>query len=220
MNIAPFIEHTLVSPATTIADVEQACSDAKTYGFASVCVPPLFVKTARELLPGNQVKLVTVIGFPLGYSVIEAKLAELIMAIVDGADELDMVINTNAVKNNDWQYLAKEITTLMPIVKGKGKTFNLIIEAGTFTTEEIITCCDIYGAAGADALVTGSGYAEKELAVDAVQLLRKHLPSAVKIKAAGGIKNYNFATQLIAAGANRLCCPNGVTMMQEFARQN
>jgi deoxyribose-phosphate aldolase len=220
MNIAGYIQHALLSPATTIADADQCCAEALQYGFASVCVPPLFVKRAKGLLAGSNVQLATVTGFPLGYSVIEAKLAEIVMAMVDGADELDMVINTTAVKNHDWQYLAKEIGTILPIVKGKGKAMNIIVEAGSFTKEELVTCCDIYGAAGVDAVITGTAYAEKALTVEMVQLLRTHLASAVKITAAGDIKNYSFARQLIDAGASRLSCTNGMVLVQEMARQN
>lgn len=220
MNIAPYITHTLLSPATTIALVENLCSEAAEYGFASVCVAPLFVKKAHGLLNNGKVKLSTVVGFPLGFAVIEAKLAEIIMAMVDGADELDVVINTTALKNQDWQYLAKEIGTIMPIVKGKGKALNLVLETASFTKEEIIACCDIYGAAGVDAIVTGTNYAENDITVQTVQLLRTHLASAIKITAAGHIKNYSFARQLIDAGATRLACSSGVQLVQEMTRQN
>lgn len=220
MNIAPYIEHTVLKPTTTISEVAILCGEAKQYGFAAVCVPPLFVKKAKELITGSNVKVTAVIGFPFGYSAIEAKVAEIVLAIIDGADELDMVINISAVKNKDWQFLAYEINTVMPIVRGKAKTIKLIIESGLLTDEEIITCCDIYGAAGVDAIVTGTGYAEKELTIEAVQLLHKHLPSGIKIKAVGDIKNYSFARQLIAAGADRLGCSSSVYILQEAAQQN
>jgi deoxyribose-phosphate aldolase len=220
MNIAPYIEYAILKPTTTIAAVEIVCAEAKEHGFAVVCVPPLFVKKASALLTGSSIKLATVIGFPFGYSAIEAKIAEIVLAIIDGADELEMVINTSAVKNKDWQFLANEINTIMPIVRGKGKIIKLIIESSLLTDEEMITCCDIYGAAGVDAIVTGTGYAEKETTIETVQLLRKHLASAVKIKAGDGIKNYSFARQLIAAGAIRLGCSNSKQLLQELAQQN
>lgn len=220
MNIAPYIEHTVLKPTTAISEIAILCGEAKQYGFAAVCVPPLFVKKAKELIAGSNVKVTAVIGFPFGYSAIEAKVAEIVLAIIDGADELDMVINISAVKNKDWQFLAYEINTVMPIVRGKAKIIKLIIESSLLTEEEIITCCDIYGAAGVDAIVTGTGYTEKELTVEAVQLLYKHLPSGIKIKAAGDIKNYSFARQLIAAGADRLGCSSSVYILQEAAQQN
>lgn len=215
MNIASYIDHTVLKPTTTIADIEKLCAEAREYSFAAVCVPPLFVKKAKELTAGSNVLTATVIGFPFGYSAIEAKLAETVLAIVDGADELDIVINISAIKNNDWQFLANEINTLMPVIRQKGKVVKIIIESGILTDEEIIRCCDIYGAAGVDFMKTSTGYAEKGASVHAVQLMRKHLADAVKIKASGGIKNYTFAAELIAAGANRLGCSSSIQIVKE-----
>jgi deoxyribose-phosphate aldolase len=220
MTIASYIEHSLLSPVATIAGIEKLCAEAGENGFAAVCVPPLLVKTARAIISPGKLQLATVISFPLGYSVIEAKVAEGIMAILDGADEINMAINITALKNQDWQYLAKELNTIMPIVKGKNRAFNVIIETGLCTNEELITCCDIYGAAGVNAVITGTGYAGPATTIDTVQLLHKHLPSLVKITAGGGIKNYSFALQLINAGANRLSCSNGLQIIQEPEQQN
>ena len=108
----------------------------------------------------------------------------------------------------------------MPIVRSKGKVIKVIIESGILTDEEIITCCDIYGLAGVDYMKTSTGYAETGATIAAVQLMRKHLLSAIKIKASGGIKNYNFALQLINAGANRLGCSSSVQIVQEAVQQN
>ena len=215
MNIASYIDHTVLKPTTTIADVEKLCAEAITYGFAAVCVPPLFVKKAKELTAGSPVKVATVIGFPFGYSAIEAKVAEIVLAIIDGADELDMVINISAVKNKDWQFLANEINTVMPVIRSKEKVIKVIIESGILTDEEIITCCDLYGAAGVDFMKTSTGYAEKGATIEAVQLMRKHLPASIKIKASGGIKNYSFALALINAGADRLGCSSSVQIVKE-----
>ena len=215
MNIASYIDHTVLKPTTILADIQKLCNEAREYSFAAVCVPPLFVKKARELIAGSEVKVATVIGFPFGYSAIEAKVAEIVLAIIDGADELDMVINISAVKNKDWQFLAYELNTVMPVIKGKGKVIKMIVESGILTDEEIITCCDLYGAAGVDFMKTSTGYAEKGATIEAVQLMRRHLPAAVKIKASGGIKNYSFARQLIEAGADRLGCSSSVQIVKE-----
>nr|WP_262919087.1 deoxyribose-phosphate aldolase [Niabella hibiscisoli] len=136
-----------------------------------MCTSP-FVKKTKELLQGTAVKTCTVIGFPFGYSAIEAKLAEVLLAIVDGADELDIVINLIALKNNDWQYLANEANHLIPIIKEKGKTVKIIIESGVLTDDEIIKCCELYGPAGIDYLKTSTGYAEKGASVHAVELFK------------------------------------------------
>ena len=220
MNIAAYIDHTVLKPTTTIGDVEKICAEAMKYQFAAVCVPPLYVKKAKKLLGDSSIKVATVIGFPFGYAAIEAKVAELVLAIIDGADELDVVINISAIKNNDWQFLANEINSILPIVKNKNKLIKVIIESGILTDEEIIKCCDLYGAAGVDFLKTSTGYAEKGATVQAVQLMRKHLADNVRIKASGGIKNYPFAKQLIDAGANRLGCSSSLSIVNEATEQN
>lgn len=220
MNIARYIDHTVLKPTTTLADVENICAEAIHYQFAAVCVPPLFVKKAMEILGGSTVKVATVIGFPFGYSAIEAKVAEVVLAIIDGADELDVVINISAIKNNDWQFLANEINAILPIVKNKNKIIKIIIESGILTDDEIIKCCNLYGAAGVDFMKTSTGYAEKGASVEAVQLLRKHLADNIRIKASGGIKTYTFARQLIEAGADRLGCSSSIAIVNEAAQQN
>lgn len=214
MQINQYIDHTVLKPTTTLADIEKLCNEARTYRFAAVCVPPPLVKKSKELLQGSTVKTATVIGFPFGYSAIEAKLAEVLLALVDGADELDIVINLIALKNNDWAYLANEINHLFPIIKEKEKTVKIIIESGVLTDEEIIKCCELYGAAGIDYLKTSTGYAEHGASVHAVELFRRHLPEHVQIKASGGIRDYAFARQLIEAGATRLGCSAGVAIVQ------
>ena len=211
-----YIDHTILKPTTTLAEVEKVCAEAKEYQFAAVCIPPLFVKKAKELLQNSNVKVATVIGFPFGYNAIEAKVAEIVLAMVDGADELDMVINISAIKNNDWNFIANEINTIMPIIKSKTKIIKVIIESGILTDDEIIKCCDIYGAAGVDYVKTSTGYAEKGASVHAVKLIRAHLADSVKIKASGGIKTYDFAKELIDAGATRLGCSSSVQIMKEM----
>lgn len=213
MSINQYIDHTILKPTTTIADIEKLCKEAKQYQFAAVCVPPPFIKIAKELLTQTDIKVATVIGFPFGYSAVEAKLAEVLLALVDGADELDIVINLIALKNNDWQYLANEINHLFPVIKEKGKVIKVIIESGVLTDEEIIKCCDLYGAAGIDFLKTSTGYAEVGATVNAVKLFRKYLPKHVQIKASGGIRDYAFAKELVDAGATRLGCSASVAIV-------
>jgi deoxyribose-phosphate aldolase len=213
MQLAGYIDHTVLKPTTLISDIEKLCSEAKEYGFAAVCVPPPFVKSAKLLLQNTPVKVATVIGFPFGYSAVEAKIAEIILAIMDGVDELDIVINLIALKNTDWQYLANETNHIMPVAKNKGRVVKIIIESGILTEGEIIKCCDLYGAAGIDYLKTSTGYAEKGATVEAVQLMRRHLADQVQIKASGGIRTYEFAKQLIDAGATRLGCSASVAIV-------
>jgi deoxyribose-phosphate aldolase len=215
MQIASYIDHTILKPTTLLSEVEKLCAEAVEYSFAAVCVPPLFVKKAKEFCKNSKVKVATVIGFPFGYSAVEAKLAEILLAIVDGVDELDMVINIAALKNNDWQYLAHELNHVMTVVRSKEKQIKIIIESGILTDEEIIKCCDLYGVAGVDYVKTSTGYAEKGASVHAVSLMRKHLADSIKIKASGGIKTYAFAKELIEAGANRIGCSSSISIINE-----
>lgn len=215
MNISAYIDHTVLKPTTVLGDIEKLCREAADYHFAAVCVPPLYVKSARQLLQGTNVKTATVIGFPFGYSAIEAKIAEIVLAIVDGADELDMVVNIPAIKNGDWQFLANEINTILPIIRNSNKIVKIIIESGVLTDDEIIKCCELYGAAGIDYLKTSTGYAEKGASVATIQLMRKHLPAHVKIKASGGIRTYAFAKELIDAGARRIGTSSGVEILRQ-----
>ncbi len=215
MNINSYIDHTILKPTATLAEIEKVCSEAIQYGFAAVCIPPLFVTKAKESVKNSKPKVATVIGFPFGYNAIEAKVAEIVLAMVDGADELDMVINISAIKNNDWNFIANEINTIMPIVKSKNKIIKVIIESGVLTDDEIIKCCDIYGMAAVDYVKTSTGYSEKGASVHAVKLIRAHLADSVKIKASGGIKTYSFAKELIDAGADRLGCSSSVEIVKE-----
>lgn len=214
MHLASYIDHTILKPTTLVSEVAQICKEAAEYKFAAVCVPPNFVKKAKEFLVGTNVKVATVIGFPFGYSAVEAKLAEIVLAMVDGVDELDVVANISAIKNQDWVYLANELNHIMPVVKSKNKTIKIIIESGILTNDEIIKCCELYGVAGIDYLKTSTGYAEKGASVEAVKLFRLHLPEAVQIKASGRIRDYAFAAELVEAGATRLGCSASLAIVK------
>ena len=220
MPISKYIDHTILKPTCLVSDIKKLCAEAKQYDFAAVCVPPNFVKLAKELVVGSDVKVATVIGFPFGYSATEAKIAEIILAMVDGTDELDIVANISAIKNGDWQAIADEINHILPIIRSKGKTVKIIIESGVLTDDEIIKCCDIYGIAGIDYLKTSTGYAEKGASVDAVKLFRKNLPDSVHIKASGGIRDYETAKQMIEAGATRIGCSAGVSIVTGASAEN
>lgn len=220
MSLNKYIDHTVLKPTCLVSDIEKLCAEAIQYDFAAVCIPPNFVKLAKQLVSGSDVKVATVIGFPFGYSATEAKIAEIILAMVDGADELDVVANISAIKNGDWSAIADEINHIMPIIRSKGKVVKIIIESGVLTDDEIIKCCDIYGIAGIDFLKTSTGYAEKGASVEAVQLFRKHLPDTVNIKASGGIRDYATAKQMIDAGATRIGCSAGVAIITGANTQN
>jgi deoxyribose-phosphate aldolase len=215
MNVASYIDHTILKATTTNADVEKICNEAREYRFAAVCVPPSFVKSAKKNLIGSQVKLAAVIGFPFGYSTAKAKFCEVEQAIEDGADELDIVINVGHVKDGDWKALEQEAKMLIPPVHLNNGIVKIIIESGVLTNDEIIKCCRLYGELGADYVKTSTGYAETGATIEAVQLMRANLPSGIKIKASGGIRSLEALLQYIEAGADRIGTSSGVAIMKQ-----
>ena len=215
MNVAPYIDHTILRPTTVPDDVIKLCNEALHYKFAAVCVPPPFIKMSRKLLEGSEIKVATVIGFPFGYSDTAAKLAEVIQAVEDGADELDIVVNISYIKSGLLKELETEMKQLIPPVHENGKIVKVIIETGILTDEEIITCCRIYSKLGADFVKTSTGYAETGATLHAVQLMRANLPSGIRIKASGGIRTYEDTKQYIEAGADRIGCSAGVSIVKQ-----
>jgi len=218
-NIASYIDHTILKPTTTISDIEKLCGEAKQYSFAAVCVPPYYVKLAKDLLTGTPVKIATVIGFPFGYSNIAAKQLEITQALKDGADELDIVHNIAALKNGQWALLEEEIGSCTRLVHHAGKKIKVIIESGELTDAEIIACCAHYAPLGIDFAKTSTGYASSGASVHAVRLMREHLPSHIEIKASGGIRSFAAAQEMIAAGATRIGCSASVQIVREAADQ-
>lgn len=214
-NIAPYIDHTILKPVATDADIRQLCSEAATHSFAAVCVPPYYISKAVSFLQGTGVKVATVIGFPFGYNSTAAKLEEIRTAIADGADELDIVHNIAAVKNGDWGYLQREAEACIALAHANGRVIKIIIESGVLTDEEIIHCCELYTPFQPDFLKTSTGYAETGATIHALALMRSHLPATIAIKASGGIRNFAFARQLITAGAVRLGCSAGVQLLEQ-----
>lgn len=212
--LAGLIDHTALKPGLMLSSIDQLCLEAKNYGFAAVCVPPMMVKHAKAQCMGSNVLIATVIGFPFGYCAVEAKIAEILLAMVDGADELDVVVNYTAIKNKDWLLVSNEINHLMPIIKGQNKCIKVIIESGVLTFDEMEKCCDLYAAAGVDFVKTSTGYAEQGATIEAVAFLRSKLPPNIQIKASGGIKTYGFAQALVEAGATRLGCSSSIAILE------
>jgi deoxyribose-phosphate aldolase len=217
MQIASYIDHTILKPTTNHIEIKKICDEAIQYHFAAVCVPPSLVSLAKSRLMGTSVGTATVIGFPFGYSVTKAKLAEVEQAIADGADELDTVIDLTALMSGDWSGMEREMEAVAGAVRPRGKLLKVIIESGILSDAEIVRCCEIYGRVGVDFLKTSTGYAEKGASVHAVRLMRQHLPASIRIKASGGIRTYEFARQLIEAGADRLGASAGVELVKEEA---
>jgi deoxyribose-phosphate aldolase len=213
MSIAKYIDHTVLKPATAIDDIRKVCDEAMMYGFAAVCIPPYFVSSASGILKDSPVKIATVIGFPFGYNHYEAKLVETEQAIKDGANEIDMVMNIAAFKNHDLKHLEKEVENILNITQANAALLKIIIETGLLSNGEIIECCKLYKNYPVDFLKTSTGYAEKGASVEAVTLMRQHLPEQIQIKASGGIKTFAFANELVKAGATRIGCSASVAIV-------
>jgi len=214
LNLAPFIDHTLLKADASESEIEQLCNEAKEHGFAAVCVPPYFVRKCKLWLKETNVKIATVVGFPMGYAHTPAKVEEARRAIDEGAHEIDMVINIIALKANDINYLKNELTSAATIVQLRGGKLKIILETGLLTREEILTACKLCTELNIDFVKTSTGFIEKGATVEDVQFLRANLPKAIKIKASGGIKTKEAAEALIKAGADRIGTSRGVALVQ------
>lgn len=210
-----YIEHTLLKPDTRKAAINKLCDEALQYQFRGVCVPPVFVADAHAKLEETDVKVVTVIGFPLGYTYTGVKVQEAKQAIEEGADELDMVMNLAWFNNGDYNRVLNEIDDITTIAHLHNKQLKVIIESGMLSDEQIVKACELCVKANADIVKTSTGFAEHGASVEQVELMRKVLPKKTGIKASGGIKDKLFAQALIAAGATRIGTSSGVKIVTE-----
>ncbi|MCS6819832.1 MAG: deoxyribose-phosphate aldolase [Chitinophagales bacterium] len=213
MNLASYIDHTLLRADCTENEIEQLCNEAKRYGFYAVCIPPYFVRKCKLWLRDTPVKIATVVGFPLGYAHTPAKVEEARRAIDEGANEIDMVINLLALKANDLNYLKNELTSAATIIQLRGGKLKVILETGILTKQEIEVACKICADLNVDFVKTSTGFVEKGATEEDVRFLRKILPKAIKIKASGGIRTREFAELLIKAGADRIGTSKGVEIV-------
>ena len=212
MNLAKLIDHTLLNPAASQAQIAQLCRQARTYGFASVCVNPVWVKFARKQLKGTDVKVCSVIGFALGATPGNVKAFEAAQAVKDGAQELDMVLNIGALKSGDTATVLREIRAVRRACPGK--ILKVILETSALTRAEKITACQLAAKAGADFVKTSTGFGSGGATAADVALLRKSVPPAVQVKAAGGIRTRAQAQDMLSAGATRLGTSNGVRIIE------
>jgi deoxyribose-phosphate aldolase len=215
MNLASKIDHTLLKADASEKEIKKLCAEAKEFGFAAVCIPPYFVRKCKLWLADSNVKVATVVGFPLGYAHTPAKVEEARRAIDEGADEIDMVINIIALKAGDWNYIKNELTSAATIVQLRGGKLKVILETGLLTDAEIIKACELCKEMTVDFVKTSTGTIQPGATVEAVKLLRANLPKSIKIKASGGIRTKEFALELIAAGADRLGCSASVSIVAE-----
>mgnify|MGYP004635630721 FL=1 len=209
-----YIDHTLLKAITTKDDILKLCNDAYKEHFASVCVNPCYVEFAHSLLKGTDVKVCTVIGFPLGANTSDVKAYETTRAIADGADEVDMVINIGAAKAHDYETVLNDIKAV--VKAANGVLTKVIIETCYLTDEEKIECSKLAKEAGADFVKTSTGFGTGGATISDVKLMRETVGTLMGVKASGGVRNKAQMEEMINAGATRIGTSNGVTIMEEY----
>lgn len=204
IQINKYIDHTNLKPDASKLAMDQLCGEAMEYRFAAVCVSPYFVKYVADKLRNTDVKVATVIGFPMGYACAASKVEEVKRAISEGAHELDVVVNIQAIKAGDFNAVKNELESIVTYTHLKNTLLKVIIEIGLLTSQEIIQVCKICTDAGVDFVKTSTGVIGRGVTTSDIILLRKLLPAKVKVKASGGVKTREQAIDLIEAGADRI----------------
>lgn len=213
MNLASYIEHTNLSPTLSIRDIDKLVDEARQNKLLGVCVPPFWVKRAKREIAKDNILLVTVAGFPLGYNMTETKLDEIKHAINNGADEIDVVWNITSFKTGiPWTKI--ELAKCGKLAHDHQKLLKVIIETAYLSDEEIVEACKLCADAGADFVKTSTGLAPAGAKVEHVKLMRSVLPAEVGIKASGGIKTREQAIALVEAGADRIGTSSGVSLVK------
>lgn len=218
-TIAGLIDHTLLKQNTTHSEVIQCCKEAMSFNFASVCIPPYYVKEASNALAAQtgNVKICTVVGFPLGYSSVMAKVEEIKKAIHEGADEIDAVLNICAIKNEDWSFVRNEIDSLVLGTHMKGKVIKLILETAQLTKEEIEKLCTIAIDFKPNFLKTSSGF-NGGASIEAVQTMLSVVGKNINIKASGGIRDLATLLRYKELGVKRIGTSAAISIMEELSR--
>ncbi len=214
-EVAGLIDHTLLKPDATRAEVEALCREAAEFQFATVCVNPVWVATARRLLQATPVGVCAVVGFPLGATTADTKHYETRRVIFDGATEVDMVINVGALKSGDLRTVERDIEAVAETCREGGALSKVIIEAALLTDEEKITACTLAKAAGADYVKTSTGFARTGATIADVQLMRRVVGPEMGVKAAGGVRDLEQVKAMAAAGASRIGASAGVKIVRE-----
>lgn len=204
MEINKYIDHTLLKPEASLAQIEKLCHEARKYKFFSVCLNSYFVRSAVNFLQGSDVKVCTVVGFPLGASTMETKRFEAMKAVAEGAREIDMVMNISAVKSNAWQYVMDDMSSLAQVCHQQGAQLKVILEMCLLTEDEKKRACELAVKAGVDFVKTSTGFSSGGATIEDVKLMRSIVGPSMGVKASGGIRNAETAKLMIEAGATRL----------------
>jgi deoxyribose-phosphate aldolase len=216
-EVARYIDHTLLKPDANRDEILKVCEEGVRYGFASVCINPIWVREAACALRGSGVKVCTVIGFPLGANAPDTKSYEARRAIFDGASELDMVINVGALKSGDHDLVSRDIRGIVDVAHEVGYICKVIIETALLTDDEKISACLIAKEAGADFVKTSTGFSTGGATAADVALMRRAVGGQMGVKASGGVRDLKQAKEMIQAGATRIGASVGVKIMQEVA---
>jgi deoxyribose-phosphate aldolase len=214
MELAKYIEHTNLKPNCTKEDIVVLCNEAIENGFYGICVPPYFVQLVKKIIGKKNIKIISVAGFPLGYSTVGAKVEEAKKAIISGADEIDMVMNIAAFKSGDFQTVQNDIQSVVTVCHLQNKKIKVIIETAYLSEDEIKFACKICANCEVDFVKTSTGYADKGAEIKNIKLIRDTLPLKIKIKAAGGIKTKKQAIDFINAGADVLGSSNSLKLIE------
>lgn len=212
MNLAKLIDHTILKPVASKEDVAKICQEAREYGFCSVCVNPYWVSYAKELLKGTDVKVCTVIGFPLGANTAAVKAYETQDAIKNGAEEIDMVINLGALKSKDYDTVLNDIKAVRAACEGV--ILKVIIETSQITEEEKVKACELSAQAKADFVKTSTGFTGGGATAEDVALMKKSIPVEMQVKASGGVRTREDFDAMVAAGATRIGASSGVKIIE------
>ena len=215
-ELAKYIDHTNLKAYASKEEIKKLCDEAKKYGFYAVCVNPYRVKDAAEFLKGTEIKIASVVGFPLGATFTEAKVQETIMAINNGANEIDMVINIGALKDADYQFVEKDIREVVNAAHSAGAIVKVIIETCYLTDEEKRKACELAKKAGADFVKTSTGFGTAGAKVEDVKLMREVVGDGMGVKAAGGIHTAQEAIEMIKAGATRIGASRSVQIVESL----
>jgi deoxyribose-phosphate aldolase len=218
-EVSRYIDHTLLKPEATRAEIETLCKEARAFSFASVCVNPTWVKECSFALYGSTVKVCTVVGFPLGATLGDVKAYETRRAIFDGATEIDMVINVGALKSGLDDVVARDIRSVVDAAHEACAIVKVILETALLTDEEKVRACVISKEAGADFVKTSTGFSKGGATVADIALMRQTVGSSMGVKAAGGVRDLAGAKEMIAAGATRIGASAGVKIVQESRGQ-
>lgn len=211
MNLATFIDHTLLKPDATLPQIQKLCTEAREYGFFAVCVNPYWIADCKKILAGSPVKVCTVVGFPLGATLPQSKAHATTDAIKTGADEIDMVLNIGAAKEGHWNFIEHEVREV--VSAAQDRTVKVILETCLLTPDEITAACRAAKKAGAAFVKTSTGFSTAGATVEHVRRMREAVGPEMGVKASGGIKDRATAEALIAAGANRLGTSSGVAIV-------